>query len=155
MERVTLRLTGLALCLALVSVAHGQAEAPKSSATLSDVNGSVLVNRGEQFVQGTEGDVLASGDRVMAMDNSGALLKYDDGCDVRVEPGTVVTLSEGSPCAGWALAIEQAAPVGMAVGAGGTAGAVGVGSSPWVYIPAATVAGVLLYEEFDDDPSSP
>lgn len=139
------------LALLLGAGVSGQPQAPTSAATLVDIEGNVLVNRGEQFVQGGDGDVLASGDRVMAMEASSALLRYDDGCDVKVEPETVVTLSEGSPCAGWLLAVESVAPGGLAVGAAGAATA----TSPWVYVPAVVVAGVLLYEEFDDDPSSP
>lgn len=142
---------GLALLLSTAVLA--QAQAPTSSASLADIEGSVLVNRGEQFVAGSDGDVLAKGDRVMAMEESTALLKYDDGCDVRVEPATVVTLSDGSPCAGWILAVESVAPSGLAIGA--TSAAASTGISPWIYVPAIIVAGVLIYEELDDEPSSP
>ncbi len=138
--------------LALASGVAAQTTAPKSSAVLADVDGSVLVNRGEEFVAGSDGDGLANGDRVMAMEGASAMLKYDDGCDVKVEPGTVVTLNEGSPCAGWLLTVEAVAPGGLAVGA---AGAAATGVSPWVYVPAVVVASVLIHEELSDDPSSP
>lgn len=142
------------LSLALFStVAIAQSEAPRSSAMLSEVEGSVLVNQGEQFVGAEDGVSLVSGDRVMAMEGASALLRYEDGCDVRIEPATVVTLSEGSPCAGWLLAVESVAPGGGAVGA--TTAAAGSGISPWVYVPAAAVALYAINEEFFDDPSSP
>jgi len=118
---------------------------------LADVDGSILVNRGEEFVAGGNGEVLMKGSRVMAMEDSSAVLKYDDGCDVKVEPGTVVTLSDGSPCAGWLLTVESVAPSGLAVGATGAA----KGVSPWLYVPAVVVAGVLIYQELSDQPSSP
>jgi hypothetical protein len=146
--------------LALAGGAHAQTEAPKAGASLSSIEGSVLINKGEEFVEGTSGGTLGPGDRVMAMDGSSALLRFEDGCDVRVDPGTVVTMGEGSPCAGWPLLVEQVAPGGLAVGAAGTTGAVGgagfiAGTSPWVYVPAAVLAGGLIYKEYEDDPSSP
>jgi hypothetical protein len=145
-----LKTTILSLALVYAAAAQAQPTAPKSSASLADVSGSVLVNRGEQFVAGTDGDVLGAGDRVMAMEGSTATLRFDDGCDVTVEGGTVVTLDEGSPCAGWLLATEAVAPSGLAVGAGTAAGV-----SPWVYVPAGVLAAGLAYKEFEDDPSSP
>ncbi len=141
----------MAVALAAAGVANAQVSPPMSSASLAEVEGSILVNRGEQFVAGADGDVVGNGDRVMAMEGASALLKYDDGCDVKVESDTVVTLSEGSPCAGWLLVTEAVAPsAGLAVGGG-----VAQGVSPWIYVPAVVVAGVLVYEEFSDDPSSP
>lgn len=141
----------LSVALVCSAAVQAQPQAPKSAASLASVSGSVLVNRGEQFVAGADGDVLSSGDRVMAMEGASAILRYDDGCDVTVEGGTVVTLDEGSPCAGWLLVTEAIAPGGLAVGAG----AATAGLSPWVYVPAALVAAGLIYEEFRDDPSSP
>ncbi|MGQ0800772.1 MAG: hypothetical protein ACT4NL_11750 [Pseudomarimonas sp.] len=146
------KFTTLASALLFSVAAFAQTEAPKSSATLAEVDGSILVNSGEEFVAGVNGEVLMKGSRVMAMEGSTALLKYDDGCDVKVESGTVVTLSDGSPCAGWLLTVEAVAPGGLAIGA---KGAVVAGVSPWVYVPAVVVAGVLIAEELDDDPSSP
>jgi len=146
-----IRVVSVAMALVFAGVASAQVSPPMSSASLADVEGSVLINRGEQFVAGASGDLVGNGDRVMAMEGSSALLKYDDGCDVEIEPGTVATLSEGSPCAGWLLSVEAVAPSsGLAVGGG-----VAKGVSPWIYVPAVVVAGVLLYEEFSDDPSSP
>ncbi|MFA5685266.1 MAG: hypothetical protein WCY72_07175 [Lysobacteraceae bacterium] len=128
-----------------------QDEKPKSDAIVTEIVGSVLVNQGEQFVPALDGMELKEGDRVMAMSESGALIKYEDGCDVRVEPDTVVTLDEGSPCAGWLLGVERVAPAGLALGAGAT-----TGLSPWIYVPAIALGGVILYDEFDDDdPVSP
>jgi len=147
-KQTTLLLSGLLLC----GGAFAQNEGARSTATLVEIEGNVMVNTGEQFVKTADGAVLASGDRVMAMDESGALLKYSDGCDVRIEPATVVTLSEGSPCAGWMLTVESVAPTGKAIGA---AGATRGGLSPWIYVPAIAVAGVLIFDELDDGPSSP
>lgn len=149
------RITSLTLLACLASsMAFAQSEAPRASAVLVDLQGSILVNEGEQFLAATEGLPLSSGDRVMALENSTALLRYEDGCDVKVEPETVVTLTEGSPCAGWLLAVEPVAPAGVALGGAGAAATAG-GVSPWIYIPAGVIAGVLIYEEFFDDPSSP
>lgn len=145
-----------AIALAMVSgVGHAQSDAPKASAIVIEMSGSVMVNTGEQFVAVPDGTAVNVGDRVMALDDSGALLRYSDGCDVKVAAGTVVTLNEGSPCAGWVLAVDPASSAGIALGStAGTAGTVG-GISPWIYVPVAIVAGVLIYDELDDSSSSP
>lgn len=136
-------------CALLSTAAIAQSDPPKSNAIVVEIQGSVLVNQGQQFEVVPSGTQLKAGDRVMAMSESSALLRYEDGCDVRVEPETVVTLDEGSPCAGFILASERALPAGLALGAAGG------GVSALIYVPAIAVTGVLVYDEFFDDPSSP
>jgi hypothetical protein len=67
-------------------------------ATLKEFTGSVLVNQGEQFVELPPGTHLRPGDRIMAMDESKALVRYFDDCEVEVEEGKVYTIDERLPC---------------------------------------------------------
>lgn len=67
-------------------------------ASLAQVQGTVLVNQGERFVAAAPGLALKKNDRIMAMDDSAAVVKYFEGCEFRVEAGTVATLPEQLPC---------------------------------------------------------
>jgi hypothetical protein len=67
-------------------------------ATLKETTGSVLVNQGEQFVELAPGTMLKPGDRVMSMEDSKALIRYFDDCEVEVEEGNVYTIDERLPC---------------------------------------------------------
>lgn len=67
-------------------------------ATLKEITGSVLVNQGEQFVELAPGTQLKPGDRVMSMEDSKALVRYFDDCEVEVKAGDVYTVDERLPC---------------------------------------------------------
>jgi len=96
------------------------AVAIESAATVNAITGSVLVNQGKQFVPVQSGQALAVGDRVMVMQDSGAALRFNDGCDVRLEGGTIVTVPAVSTCAGGALEVSRlAGNTAMASTAGG------------------------------------
>lgn len=89
--------------------------------TLEEIKGNVMVNQGVEFVPGKLGQSLNENDRVMAEEGeSSAIVKYEDGCDLKVDPGTIVTVPEDSTCAGGFALVQSAAPAGGAViGAGG------------------------------------
>ncbi len=140
-------------CSLLMTASIAHAQDSRIAATLLDIEGSILVNQGEQFVTGANNLGLSSGDRVMALEASSALLRYEDGCDVKVDPETIVTLSEVSPCAGGLLAVEQLGAGGLALGAGAPAASSGI--SPWLMGAAVVVGSGLIYEEFFDGRSSP
>lgn len=83
------------------------AAAIEPAATVNAITGSVLVNQGKQFVPVQSGQALVAGDRVMVMQDSGAALRFTDGCDVRLEGGTIVTVPTMSTCAGGALEVSR------------------------------------------------
>ncbi len=66
--------------------------------SLTDVSGNVLVNRGSGYVKSGSASGLATGDAVMARPGSSAVLRYADGCQVKVLPGKVTKVSGVSPC---------------------------------------------------------
>ncbi|HEY6544274.1 MAG TPA: hypothetical protein VIZ64_05220 [Dokdonella sp.] len=143
----------LALLIPLIAAAGGVAAQDVASITASE--GTVLVNQGEQFVAVQSGQSVKAGDRVMASDGASANVRYPDGCDLRIAPGTLVTVPAVSPCAGGVPIVQNAAPAGTgAVGAGATAGG-NVATAAW--IAGGVLAGVAVYHlvEDDDDTSSP
>ncbi|MGO9547579.1 MAG: hypothetical protein ACLPPF_22655 [Rhodomicrobium sp.] len=88
--------------------------ASAQAAHLSNVQGTVLINRGGGF-QPVTGDVkVLPGDRIDAREGS-AFITYDNGCTARVGPGVVATVLSVPPvCNGSTLII------GGLVIAGGT-----------------------------------
>ncbi len=90
----------LALGIGLLSGTAEAADAVAAplQATLKEITGSVLVNQGEQFVELAPGTQLKPGDRVMSMEDSKALVRYFDDCEVEVEEGNVYTIDERLPC---------------------------------------------------------
>ncbi len=89
-----------AIVFALMSGQSRAADAVAAplQATLKEFTGSVLVNQGEQFVELAPGTNLRPGDRVMAMEDAKALVRYFDDCEVEVEEGNVYTIDERLPC---------------------------------------------------------
>lgn len=84
-----------ALCSAcLLSV---PALADTGIATISDVEGKVLVNAGEGFVPAAADMVLKTGDRVFVGEQSLATLSYET-CAVLLDEPSVVTVSADGGC---------------------------------------------------------
>ena len=83
--------------------------ANEPTATVNAITGSVMVNQGKQFVPVQSGQALVAGDRVMVMQDAGAALRFNDGCDVRLEGGTIVTVPTMSTCAGGQLEVSRLA----------------------------------------------
>jgi hypothetical protein len=138
-------LFGLVLALGSAS-----ALADDFTATLTETEGKVLVNQGEEFVPATEGMRLKPGDRIMAQNNGEAEIKFDDECKSEVDENTIVTIPEKSPCAGGVLLVQELNPAGgAAIGAAGDSHNAGF----WLGLVGAVSA--WLYFESDDDIVSP
>ena len=91
----------------------GQASAKDAaSAQLSGVTGSVMVQQGGKMVSATGASALHAGDRVVAMKDSKALVKFSDGCVVELKAQNMVTVGAKSPCASGAgvVSTTQADP---------------------------------------------
>ena len=71
---------------------------PAFAATVQSVKGKILINRGEGFQPVTEGAQANAGDRLMADAGGSAKVVYPGGCQVRVIPGTVVSVGKQPPC---------------------------------------------------------
>jgi hypothetical protein len=102
-----------------------------NAATLTDISGSVLVNKGEGFVATTGAIELNVGDKVMVGEGGFATVSYDN-CAIALDKPTLHAVSKVAPCD--APVISPAADIDPPVEAGlpilpllllGTAGAVG------------------------------
>jgi hypothetical protein len=90
----TRRLICFVACLSL--------SAPAIAASLTGVQGVVLVNRGNGYQAAFGGSELKPGDVVVVNPGGTAQISYGDGCSVPLAVGAVVTVSAQSPCAGQA-----------------------------------------------------
>lgn len=80
-------------------------------ANLSDPQGRVLVNQGEEYIIGRAGMPLYSGDRIVTMDSSGATVAYVNGCSLDLPENSQLTLTQADECeqAAAAVAADSAA----------------------------------------------
>lgn len=78
------------------------------AAEVESGQGDLSVNQGQGFHK-VDGRVDAhAGDSVMVSPDGSATVSYPDGCQVNVQPGSVMTIAPLSPCAAGSLA--QAPP---------------------------------------------
>ena len=91
MTSTRLAVTALAL-LSAVSAA-------RADATLTPVEGGVLVSKGQGFSRVTQVTALKTGDRAMVAQGSRGKITFPDGCAVDLRPGSVQIVGPVSPCA--------------------------------------------------------
>lgn len=99
------------------------------AATLEPGQGDLSINQGSGF-QPVNARVDAKvGDSVVVTAGGNATLVYDDGCQVQVQPGAVVTVAPLSPCAAGSYAQDgtNGNNTGIAMGALAVVGGVTAG----------------------------
>jgi hypothetical protein len=130
------------------------ASATARAATLDGIQGQVLVNRGGGYKRVRGPMVLKAGDSVVANSAGSAIVSYDDGCNVAVKSGAVVTIAAGpSPCA---VQVGFKAPAGLT----GSPGAPQPGGEDGTTLAALAVGGAIGATAFflsrdDDDKRRP
>jgi hypothetical protein len=105
---------------------------PAFAATVDSVSGKVSINRGAGYAPAESGMTANPGDQVMAAPKGYARIIYSNGCVVEVRPGSVVRVSDRSPCrAGGYFATSDFLPgmVPFAVTAGIIGGAFAITTS--------------------------
>ncbi|MGY6518909.1 MAG: hypothetical protein ACXIUZ_09350 [Lysobacteraceae bacterium] len=137
------RATLAAACSAAL-LFSGVALAAEPVATLSDVDGTVLIEQGDRFVTASARS-LDAGARVLLMTEASARLSFVDGCEVELDAETLVTLPAVSPCAGGDLDAHRVGRMTAQAGEGGSA----IGPETWVVFGAGAVA--LAYFIIDSD----
>lgn len=96
---------GLTLATAAAAVVLFATACP--AATLVPVHGQLSVNHGQGFEQ-VNGPIEANaGDSVMVSPDGSANVLYGDGCKITLQPGSVMTIAELSPCAAGSYAQDQ------------------------------------------------
>lgn len=138
--------------LALPAIAQDAATGRKDPvATASVVKGPVQVNQGEEYLPLKLNQPLMEGDRVMALRNGTATIHFEDGCDLKVEPETMVEVPERSTCAGAIVLAQAITPAGTgAVGAVASGGL--MAAAPQIIT---VVVGAIIMNEDDDETVSP
>lgn len=147
-----IRSIAVAMTLALFAAPVFAQEGPVQTATISESHGLVQVNTGDGFLAPRPGQIIQSGDRVMAGEDSEATLKFADGCELEVKEQTIVTLPSRRACdAKMTYLVQSIAPSGT--------GAVGAGGVDWKGFW--TIAGIvmigdaILFAEDERDTASP
>ncbi len=110
------------------------------AATLSDVQGEVLVDHGSGFDIVNGSTTLNPGDSVIVNPGGSALIVYDTECKVPVQPGAVVTVHKYSPCNGGGDGLALSTTTLVVGGA-----VIGLGAA----------AAVLLTSNKNETPASP
>lgn len=129
----------LALLALIAGVSIGT---PLLAATVTVVQGQVLINRGQGY-RLVEGSTEANpGDMVVVNPGGLAQIAYPDGCSIQLQPGSIVAIGQPSPCQ------AQQEQAGQAAGVSGTAIAIGA-----VVVGGGVAAAVLLSQK--DNAASP
>lgn len=93
------RATAVALTTLLTALAGGATAAEEQGiAYFARITGSVLVNQGQQYRDGSDGQALETGDRVMTLSDSSAILQFRDGCRYTMKEDELITIPSLSPC---------------------------------------------------------
>ena len=102
-----------ALLLSSALFAAGQAVAQDTAATLQDLNGKVLMNKGSGLVSGKSGAALLDGDRVVTLDKSGARIVFPDGCGVTLQENMIFVINSQLGCKALPIASNQPVAPGL------------------------------------------
>lgn len=93
----------------LLAQQGGQA-APKDVARLDNVEGNVLVGGATGLVSGIKGLVLKEGTRVLTTAKGRAVVQFDDGCKVQLEPNQRYVVSREQACEMRILMVQGSVP---------------------------------------------
>lgn len=102
LSRSFLVLAGLGLC-----VGAGQSAAAEKIGEIKRIEGAVMITQGEHFVSAQEGMKLQELDRLMALEDSSALLEFADGCRYQMTETELLTVGSESVCVASPDAIQQ------------------------------------------------
>ena len=85
----------LAMCL---SSGVGQALANEPFAQIKSIEGDAMVTQGERFITAREGMELQQLDRIVVLEQGGAMIEFQDGCQYRMQELEVLTVGSMSAC---------------------------------------------------------
>ncbi len=84
---------------------------------LDEIQGTVMIDRGDGYSIAHRGESLQEGDRVVTMDASGAVLKHRDGCVAQLAENSMVRMGEVSVCKNDNGSLKKSGPfVAAAIG---------------------------------------
>lgn len=106
-----LAVAGLGLCLQASSFA---AE-PGSVATISEAEGTVMVDHGKGFVSSKAGESLFQNDRVITLDGALAEVTFADGCRAKLKSNNLITISVDPGCKAAIVDATKTTPVAAGI----------------------------------------
>jgi hypothetical protein len=112
-------------CLLIITVACltsiGPVQADNSAGVLREVQGTVWINQGKNYVVGHSGMKLKPGARVLTLDGASAVVKQTDDRLTQLEPNSLFMLRELGTYPGGAATVREIGPdYTEAIGAGTT-----------------------------------
>jgi len=105
-------ISALLLFSALVTTGQAAAQGTEA-ATLQDLSGKVLMNKGDGLVSGKVGAALADGDRILTLEKSGARIIFPDGCGVTLEENMIFVINSQLGCRAAPVATNQPVAPGL------------------------------------------
>lgn len=135
----------------LVAVLSGGA-AQAAAIELQSLQGQVLHNAGSGFQAAVDGGAVEPGHLVMTMADGSAVLVFADGCRYSIEPSTVVTVPDSSPCAGALVQSRGIAPASSTAGGASGGALAGVPPIAWVPIGGTLIAFFVQSQRDNDSP---
>jgi hypothetical protein len=117
------------LCVASVWAAEPAAKSKSDEpvAKVADLTGLVTVSRSNTMGNAIKDTPLKNGDQVATAASSTALIRFKDGCDIKLEPQQAVKIDEGDACAAIVWSTGGAPVVAAGGGLGPALVGVGVG----------------------------
>jgi hypothetical protein len=79
-------------------VAMGVASAADPVASVSEMSGLVTVSQGDKLGNAVKGTQLVPGSVVATSASSSAVIRYKQGCDVKLEANQSLKISDSNPC---------------------------------------------------------
>lgn len=101
---------------ALASTAMCADESDEIIGSLQDVEGTVLLKKGDESIPAVEGQQVRASDEVLVTEGARALLVFVDGCDMSLDEEELYSVPNRSPCANlwWAAPAAAATACGAA-----------------------------------------
>lgn len=82
------------LAATLAAAGPAVAAAPAAVATLSQAEGTVMVDRGQGFVTIKAGDSLFKNDRIITLKGASAKITFAEGCQTSLKPNNLIVISD-------------------------------------------------------------
>ena len=109
-------ISALLVSAALMSAGHAAEQG--AAATLQDIDGKVLMSKGDGLVAGKVGTGLMEGDRIVTLNASGARIVFTNGCTVTLEENKIFVINAELGCKAVPMANNPAPVTGLPPGQG-------------------------------------
>jgi hypothetical protein len=144
-------LNTLAALLLLGTSSMASAQEPAQVATLNEVEGTIMVDKGKGFVTVKGDTVLKEGDRVVTLEGSSAKITFADGCKAQLKANNMMTIMRTLGCK---ADIAEIVPVQNGATVAGPGAGVAINNNLFVPLLAGITAAGAVAEADNDTPVS-